>query len=74
MKPDSKLRERHTQKTHPENRPDVDAEKANSGFEEAVFEDPTKKNEKLPDPNWQKGKYAQEQREGGTEEKPYDGE
>ena len=74
MKPDSKIKERHTQKTHPENRPDVDAEKANPGFEEAVFEDPSEKKEKRPDPNWQSGKYGQEKREGGTEEKPYDGE
>jgi len=74
MKPDSKLKEKHTQKTHPENRQDVDAEKPNSGFEEAVFEDPTKKNDKRPDPNWKNGKYNQEQREGGSGEKVYDGE
>jgi len=74
MKPDSKIRDRHTPKTHPENRPDGDAGKAPSGYEDAVFEDPTKKNEKRPDPNWKNGKYNQEQREGGSGEKVYDGE
>lgn len=74
MKPDSKLKERHTQKTHPEDRPDVDAEKVDTGFEKAVFEDPTQKNAKRPDPNWQNGKFGQGQREGGSPEKPYDGE
>jgi hypothetical protein len=74
MKPDSKLKERHTQKTRPENRPDVDAEKPNSGFEEAAFEDPVQKNDKKPDPNWQDGKYGQEKREGNSADKVYDGE
>jgi len=73
MKPDSKLRDR-SQKIHPENRVDFDTHLSDSGFEEAVFEDPTQKNEKKPDPNWQKGKYNQEQREGSSEEKTYDGE
>jgi hypothetical protein len=74
MRPDSKLKERHTRKTHPENRPDVDADQANAGFEEAVFEDPATQKDKKPDPNWQHGRYGEEEREGNSADKVYDGE
>lgn len=75
MKPDSKLKERNPSTGHPENQPDQEGEKKDAGFEEASFDDPTRKNEKRPDPNWQKGQYSQDEREGRPpEEKTYDGE
>jgi hypothetical protein len=53
-RPDSKVAERHTQKTHPENRPDVDAQPIDRGDDSL---DP--KNEpKRPDPNWKQGEYT----------------
>lgn len=55
---------------HPENRPDVDEEKPNPGYGETSFE--PDKQKKMPDPNWQEGKYTQ--REKKDEEKEGSGE
>ena len=47
---------------HPENRPDVDQEQANPGYGETSIEEPgTQK--KMPDPNWQEGKYTQREKQ-----------
>ncbi len=74
MRPDSKLKERHTQKTHAAFRPDVDAEQANTGFEEAVFEDPTRKDGKQPDPQWQERRQCRDRRVVNSADKVFDGE
>jgi len=54
-RPATKFMERHTQKEHPENRPDVDSE-----IEQAAFELPPGEEAapKRPDPNWQKGNFT----------------
>jgi hypothetical protein len=60
-RPATKFLERHAQKTHPENRPDVDAQAADEGYEDAAFELPPPGEEappKKPDPNWQKGNFT----------------
>ncbi|HZE99417.1 MAG TPA: hypothetical protein VE981_20605 [Planctomycetota bacterium] len=52
-RPATKFVERHTQKkTHPENRPDIDAQPLDSSPSEPSAQP------KRPDPNWQKGKYT----------------
>jgi hypothetical protein len=58
-RPATKFMERHTQKTHPENRPDVDAQPLDSEYEQASFQLPKQEEEpKRPDPNWKSGKFT----------------
>lgn len=60
-RPGTKFLERHTQKTHPENRPDVDAQPVDTKYEQASFELPKQAEKdppKRPDPNWQKGNFT----------------
>jgi hypothetical protein len=58
-RPATKFLERHTQKTHPENRPDVDEQRVDTKYEKADFELPRADGElKKPDPNWKKGEFT----------------